>query len=87
MIMPTNGNNKESIFPESQWNYSQRAASCKDYYGVDPRPNWISTEFGGHVSIEFSVSMTAFTMIISLKIVSKRITLGHSFVKQNLKIK
>ena len=53
MIMPTNGNNKESIFPESQWNYSERAASCKGYYGVDPRPNWISTEFGGHVSIEF----------------------------------
>ncbi|XVF07596.1 hypothetical protein REPUB_Repub06bG0153000 [Reevesia pubescens] len=48
MIMPTNGNNKESIFPESQWNYSRRAASCKGFYGVAPRPHWISTEFGGH---------------------------------------
>lgn len=48
MIMPIGGNNEESIFPESQWNYSQREAGCKGFYGVEPRPNWISTEFGGH---------------------------------------
>ncbi|XP_021289471.1 lysosomal Pro-X carboxypeptidase-like [Herrania umbratica] len=48
MIMPTDGNNQDSIFPESQWSYSQRAAVCKGFYGVDPRPNWITAEFGGH---------------------------------------
>ncbi|XP_012468151.1 uncharacterized protein LOC105786320 [Gossypium raimondii] len=48
MIMPTSGSNKESIFPENQWNYSRRAAACKAFYGVHPRPNWITTEFGGH---------------------------------------
>ncbi|PPE02508.1 hypothetical protein GOBAR_DD00492 [Gossypium barbadense] len=48
MIMPTSGSNKESIFPENQWNYSRRAAGCKAFYGVHPRPNWITTEFGGH---------------------------------------
>ncbi|XP_039057511.1 lysosomal Pro-X carboxypeptidase-like isoform X2 [Hibiscus syriacus] len=47
MIMPTEGNNKKSIFPESRWSYSERAATCKDDFGVDPRPNWITTEFGG----------------------------------------
>ncbi|KAL4311774.1 hypothetical protein GQ457_01G015170 [Hibiscus cannabinus] len=48
MIMPTEGNYKESLFPESEWSYSDRAAGCKAYFGVDPRPCWITTEFGGH---------------------------------------
>ncbi|OMO82395.1 Peptidase S28, partial [Corchorus capsularis] len=48
MIMPTSGNNKESIFPESQWSYARRAEWCNDSYGIDPRPNWITTVFGGH---------------------------------------
>ncbi|XP_058088246.1 uncharacterized protein LOC131235127 [Magnolia sinica] len=48
MIMPSNGNNKESIFPPWTYNYSDRAKSCEDYYGIPPRPNWITTEFGGH---------------------------------------
>ncbi|KAL9672083.1 hypothetical protein QQ045_028331 [Rhodiola kirilowii] len=48
MILPTDGNNKESIFPESKWDYEERVEQCKFYYGVVPRPNWITTEFGGH---------------------------------------
>lgn len=52
MIMPL-GNNKESIFPESHWNYDNRVTFCKLNYGVIPRPDWITTEFGGHVGISF----------------------------------
>lgn len=48
MILPTSGSNKDSIFPASEWNYEDRAAFCKAYFGVEPRPNWITTEFGGH---------------------------------------
>ncbi|KAH9738061.1 alpha/beta-Hydrolases superfamily protein [Citrus sinensis] len=48
MIMLTGGDNKDSIFEESEEDYDARARYCKEAYGVDPRPNWITTEFGGH---------------------------------------
>ncbi|XP_024019690.1 lysosomal Pro-X carboxypeptidase [Morus notabilis] len=47
MILPTSGNTKESIFPASEWHYSGRVSYCKNVYGVEPRRNWITTEFGG----------------------------------------
>uniref|UniRef100_A0A803L310 Lysosomal Pro-X carboxypeptidase n=1 Tax=Chenopodium quinoa TaxID=63459 RepID=A0A803L310_CHEQI len=47
MILPTDGNNKESIFPASSYNYSERDSYCTSLYGVQPRPHWITTEFGG----------------------------------------
>ncbi|GAV57624.1 Peptidase_S28 domain-containing protein [Cephalotus follicularis] len=48
MIMPTDGNDEESLFPASQWNYNDRASLCKRFFDIEPRPNWITTEFGGH---------------------------------------
>ncbi|XP_031128117.1 lysosomal Pro-X carboxypeptidase-like isoform X1 [Ipomoea triloba] len=48
MIMPIDGNNKDSIFPASEWDYNERAQFCKEAFNIEPRPNWITTEFGGH---------------------------------------
>ncbi|KAG5043932.1 lysosomal Pro-X carboxypeptidase-like isoform X1 [Glycine soja] len=48
MIMPVGGSNKESIFPEYEWSYEARASWCDFFYNVQPRPHWITTEFGGH---------------------------------------
>ncbi|XP_074370677.1 uncharacterized protein LOC141711877 [Apium graveolens] len=48
MVMPTDGSNEESMFPVSEPSYKDWAESCHDYYNVWPRPNWITTEFGGH---------------------------------------
>ncbi|XP_031281007.1 lysosomal Pro-X carboxypeptidase-like [Pistacia vera] len=48
MIMPTSGNNKESIFPASEWNYTNRVNFCKYVFDAQPRPNWITTHFVGH---------------------------------------
>lgn len=50
MILPTQGNNENSIFPASTYNYTSIASECKVENGVPPRPHWITTEFGGHVS-------------------------------------
>ncbi|XP_010683638.2 uncharacterized protein LOC104898282 isoform X1 [Beta vulgaris subsp. vulgaris] len=47
MILPTDGNNKESIFPTSNDDYNDRDLYCTSIYGVQPRPHWITTEFGG----------------------------------------
>ncbi|KAA8516774.1 hypothetical protein F0562_017028, partial [Nyssa sinensis] len=48
MIMPTSGNNEDSIFPASEWSYNNRVRFCKQAFNIEPRPNWITTEFGGH---------------------------------------
>lgn len=49
--MPTGGNTKESIFPASEWYYEERASLCESIYQIEPRPNWITTEFGGKVGL------------------------------------
>ncbi|GKV31869.1 hypothetical protein SLEP1_g40527 [Rubroshorea leprosula] len=46
--MPTGANTEESIFPASNWSYADRVSTCKLLFDIQPRPNWILTEFGGH---------------------------------------
>ncbi|KAF3668304.1 Alpha/beta-Hydrolases superfamily protein isoform 2 [Capsicum annuum] len=48
MVMPTDGNNNESIFPVSEWDYNERARFCQSNFGIKPRPDWVTTEFGGN---------------------------------------
>ncbi|XP_050230413.1 uncharacterized protein LOC126679431 [Mercurialis annua] len=48
MILPTGGSNEESIFPASKWDYNDRVHYCKQRFDIEPRPYWISTQFGGH---------------------------------------
>nr|GMC90393.1 lysosomal Pro-X carboxypeptidase-like [Ipomoea batatas] len=51
MIMPVYGNKKDSIFPASEGDYTELTRFCKDTFksfNVKARPNWITTEFGGH---------------------------------------
>ncbi|GAB2272150.1 hypothetical protein Dimus_006970 [Dionaea muscipula] len=48
MILPTDGNTEESIFPASTYNFSVRDTYCKSVFGIGPRPHWITTEYGGH---------------------------------------
>ncbi|KAG6744988.1 hypothetical protein POTOM_051629 [Populus tomentosa] len=50
---------KDSIFPASEWNYNDTATFCKGFFGVEPRPNWITAEFGGHVRASFSLALRA----------------------------
>ncbi|KAJ8421686.1 hypothetical protein Cgig2_008644 [Carnegiea gigantea] len=47
MILPTEGNNEESIFPTSNYDCNDLVNQCTLLYGVKPRPSWITTEFGG----------------------------------------
>lgn len=75
MIMPTSGNNEDSIFPASDWDYKHRASACKSIFGIKPRPLWITTEFGGHVSPHnflslFSTKFFYFLVFILLFIVN-----------------
>ncbi|XP_010246130.1 PREDICTED: lysosomal Pro-X carboxypeptidase-like [Nelumbo nucifera] len=48
MILPTDGNKNDSIFPASEWDYANRATNCQFAFGINPRPHWITTEYGGY---------------------------------------
>ncbi|XP_019153541.1 PREDICTED: lysosomal Pro-X carboxypeptidase-like [Ipomoea nil] len=48
IIIPVGASSKDSIFPASEWNYSENAKFCKNAFNIEPRPNWITTEFGAH---------------------------------------
>ncbi|KZV49604.1 lysosomal Pro-X carboxypeptidase-like [Dorcoceras hygrometricum] len=48
MILLTDGNKEDSIFPASNYSYNDRIEYCKYKYDIDPRPDWVPLEFGGH---------------------------------------
>ncbi|KAK6147249.1 hypothetical protein DH2020_018161 [Rehmannia glutinosa] len=46
MILLTDGNTEDSIFPASNYSYNDRLEFCKSNFNIEPRPSWIPTEFG-----------------------------------------
>ncbi|XP_056684789.1 uncharacterized protein [Spinacia oleracea] len=49
MVMPiAPGTSKRSMFPPQAFNLQDFMQSCKSNYNVMPRPNWITTYYGGH---------------------------------------
>ncbi|XP_042484740.1 lysosomal Pro-X carboxypeptidase [Macadamia integrifolia] len=48
MVMPTSSSKSKSMFPASDFDYSSYQEGCSKDFGVNPRPRWITTEFGGH---------------------------------------
>ena len=56
MIMPMSSWN-ESMFPLSTFSYKHKSNSCFRFFGVRPRLHWITTEYGGYVSVVFRVSV------------------------------
>uniref|UniRef100_A0A0E0E4E1 Lysosomal Pro-X carboxypeptidase n=1 Tax=Oryza meridionalis TaxID=40149 RepID=A0A0E0E4E1_9ORYZ len=50
MVMPMTISN-ESMFPPFTFTYEGKSDDCFQSYGVRPRPHWITTEYGGNVSV------------------------------------
>ena len=50
MVMPMSSSQDNSMFPAYDFDYAAYQDQCLQDYGVRPRPRWITTEFGGHVS-------------------------------------
>ncbi|KAG5055730.1 hypothetical protein JHK85_008240 [Glycine max] len=48
LIMPLGANNEGSMFPPYKWKLRDVEFYCKRVYHIQPRPHWITTEFGGH---------------------------------------
>lgn len=49
MVMPIGIRNNDTMFPPSPFNLTGFIKECKDYFGVKPRPHWITTYYGGQV--------------------------------------
>jgi lysosomal Pro-X carboxypeptidase len=48
--MPMTKSN-QSMFPPTNFTFEEKIFSCNKAYGVKPRPHWITTEYGGYVSM------------------------------------
>lgn len=49
MVMPMSSSPGNSMFPADDFNYSSYKEECWNTFRVNPRPKWVTTEFGGHV--------------------------------------
>lgn len=49
MIMPMSSNSSNSMFQPYDWDLEGNIQYCMKTYGVRPRPNWITTNYGGKV--------------------------------------
>ncbi|KAF9595597.1 hypothetical protein IFM89_001346, partial [Coptis chinensis] len=47
MVMPIGHGINSTMFEYSPFNLSEFSEGCRKLYGVDPRPHWVTTEFGG----------------------------------------
>lgn len=64
MVMPMSSSQDMSMFPSYDFNYSSYKEECWKDYSVEPRPRWITTEFGGH-DIKTSLKMFGSNIIFS----------------------
>ncbi|PRQ33320.1 putative lysosomal Pro-Xaa carboxypeptidase [Rosa chinensis] len=63
MVIPISVNN-DTMFPPYKFDVDEYINKCKATYGVPPRPNWVTTYFGGH-NIKLSLSRFASNIIFS----------------------
>jgi lysosomal Pro-X carboxypeptidase len=58
--MPVDYGLNGTMFPASQFDYKEYKETCQHKYGVQPRPHWITTYYGGQVWIlSLSLSLCA----------------------------
>lgn len=49
MVMPIGRGQDDTMFPTAPFDLNSFVKGCERYYGVTPRPHWITTYYGGHV--------------------------------------
>ncbi|KAL5707218.1 lysosomal Pro-Xaa carboxypeptidase [Ranunculus cassubicifolius] len=64
MVMPMSSSRKDSMFPTYEFDYASYKKQCFKDFGVNPRPRWITTEFGGH-DLRTSLKMFGSNIIFS----------------------
>ncbi|XP_062172691.1 uncharacterized protein LOC133878193 [Alnus glutinosa] len=47
MVMPIGHDSNDSMFPPGPFNLNEFINECESLYGVQPRPHWVTTYYGG----------------------------------------
>jgi lysosomal Pro-X carboxypeptidase len=50
MVMPIGCGSNDTMFQAHPFDINKYTMDCQKELGVTPRPHWITTEFGGHLS-------------------------------------
>lgn len=53
MVIPVGRGSNDTMFQAAPFDAKKFSKECKESYGVYPRPNWVTTYYGGHVSTFF----------------------------------
>ena len=62
MVMPIGHDSNGSMFPPSPFNLNEFINGCKSFYGIQPRPQWVTTYYGGRVcSSKLFLSVDSFS--------------------------
>ncbi|XP_075500205.1 uncharacterized protein LOC142538794 isoform X1 [Primulina tabacum] len=64
MVMPIGRGEKDTMFQAAPFDLHQFIKECTTYYGVPPRPHWITTYYGGH-DIKLSLNRFGSNIIFS----------------------
>ncbi|KAL6341995.1 hypothetical protein AAG906_038241 [Vitis piasezkii] len=64
MVMPVGRGDNDTMFPPAPFNLTTFIQECTSIYGVSPRPNWVTTYYGGH-NIELTLRRFASNIIFS----------------------
>ncbi|KAL0370136.1 UNVERIFIED_CONTAM: Lysosomal Pro-X carboxypeptidase [Sesamum angustifolium] len=48
IVMPIGRGENDTMFPAYPFDLHEFIKTCKDIYGIPPRPHWITTYYGGH---------------------------------------
>ena len=68
MVMPIGHGANDSMFQAWPFDLNNHTKTCQDLFGVTPRPQWITTEFGGHVGFCFFLFYVLASSIFNNKI-------------------
>ena len=78
MVIPI-GIGNDTMFEPIPFNLTRYAEGCKEQYGVSPRPHWVTTYYGGHVSALLSSLRCKFHMY---SLLYKRYSMCCNFYKK-----
>lgn len=81
MVFPIARNPNKTMFPLRIFDLKSYAEDCKRKSGVVPRPNWVTTEYGGHVSAKLTnqyVCLYILTKAFSMCFIIICVHTGHT---------
>lgn len=65
-MIPVGYDKQDTMFPTAPFNMTSYIDGCESYYGVPPRPHWITTYFGIQV-YDYSTNFKIVLILLIIK--------------------